>query len=164
MGTWTNNDGLYIRFGTTEATPTTAGEFPTMVYGQHTSEIRLTATSLTATAAIQSNSVVIPSGATIARIEVIAETACTSGGSATLNVGLSRLDRTTELDYDGLIAALALTSMDAAGETTALTKVSTSAGALLGTELANAGLLTADYDTAAFTAGVVLVRIFWYYN
>lgn len=163
MGSWTNSDGLYIRYGTTEATVTTAGEYPTMPAGMHVTELRIPAlTALGTAAAIQANSTILPQGATIAEVVVIAETAATSGGSAVLNVGLVRLDRSTELDYDGLVAALALTAIDATGETTRLTKGSTGAGALVGTELANAGILTADYDTAAFTAGEVVVRVSWY--
>ena len=163
MGKWMNSDGLYVKFGTDEAVTTTAGTYPTMVSGQHVTELRIPAlTALGTAAAIQADTTIIPSGVTIARVEVVAETAATSSGSAALNIGLSRLDRSTELDYDGLVAALALTAIDAAGETTALTKGSTGAGALIGTKLANAGLLTADYDTAAYTAGELVVRVYWY--
>ena len=163
MGTWLNSDGLYIRLGRDEGVSTTAGTYPTMVAGQHVTELRIPAmTALGTSPAIMANSTIIPAGATIARVEVVAETACTSGGSAALNVGLIRLDRSTELDYDGLVAALALTALDANGETTSLVEGSTSHGALIGTKLANAGLLTADYDTAAYTAGEVVVRVYWY--
>lgn len=163
MGKWMNSDGLYVKYGTDEGTPTTAGTFPTMVSGQHVTELRIPAlTALTATAAIIADTTVIPSGATIAKVEVVAETAATSGGSAALNIGLSRLDRSTELDYDGFVAAMALTAIDATGETTVLTKGSSGAGALVGTKLANAGVLTADYDTAVYTAGELVVRVYWY--
>jgi len=163
MGTWHNNDGLFIRYGRDEAVQTTAGTYPTMPYGQHVTELRIPAlTALGASPAIMSNSVIIPAGATIARVDVIAETLATSGGSAALNIGLIRLDRSTELDYDGLVAALALTAINATGETNQLLPGATGAGALVGTKLANAGLLTADYDTAAYTAGELVIRIFWY--
>ena len=52
-----------------------------------------------------------------------------------------------------------MTAIDTAGETNVIRKGSTGAGALIGTTLTNAGLLVADYDTAAFTAGEVVVRI-----
>lgn len=163
MGTWLNTDGLYVKYGTDEATVNKAGTFGTMADGhQIVTDVVITLTGLGTAAAIQSDSAVLPSGAFIEKVEVITETLATSGGSAVLNVGLIRLDRSTELDYDGLVAALALTAIDAAGETTSLVEGGTSHGALIGTALAYPGLITADYDTAAYTAGVVRVKIYWY--
>lgn len=162
MGTWTNNDGLYIRMGTDEATATLGGEFPTPVAGMHVAEVRITLTGLALTSSVMANTTIIPSGATIHKVEVIAETAATSGGSAALNVGLHRLDRTTAIDADGLVAALALTAIDTLGETSELHKGSTGAGALIGTELTNPGVIVADYDTAAYTAGEALIRVYYY--
>lgn len=157
---WLNNDGLYVKFGTEEGVAGTAGEYTTRGPTRLT-EVLLTGTALGTAAAIQDDHTVIPAGARIEKVEVIAQTAMTSGGSATLNVGFSRLDRSTELDYDGLLAAFPLASMNAVGETNSLTNGSSGAGVLVGTVLANAGLLTADYDTAAFTGGTVKVRIHW---
>lgn len=163
MSTWHNRDGLFIRYGTTEGRSTTAGTYPTMVAGQHVTELRIPSlTTLTASPVIQANSTVLPAGAVIHSVEVIAETLATSGGAAALNVGLIRLDRSTELDYDGLVAAMPLTAINATGETNRLIQGSTSAGALVGTKLANAGLLTADFDTEAYTAGELVIRIYWY--
>lgn len=160
MGTWMNSDGLYIKFGVDEATDGVGGEYRTNG-PQRLAEVKLTLTSAGLSPAIVDDNVWLPKGARIEKVEVVTETAATSGGLATLNVGLQRNDRSTELDYDGLVAALALASIDTAGETNVLTKGSTGAGALLGTSLANPGYLTFDYDTAAFTAGVVKVRIYW---
>jgi hypothetical protein len=158
---WYNNDGLYIKYGTEEAQMGVAGEY-NMAGPQQMIELTISAmTALGTTAAIQEENVVVPKNARIEKVEVITTTACTSGGSATLNIGLIRTDRSTELDYDGFVAALALASFNAAGETVALTNGSTSAGALIGTTLSNNGYLTADYDTAAFTAGAIKVRIYF---
>jgi len=160
---WTNSDGLRVAFGSEEATVSTAGAYNKKDM-EHEVEAVLTLTAITASAAlVGSNTLVIPKGARITRLKIIAETAATSGGSATLNFGLQRLDRSTELDYDGFIAALAKTAYDAAGETTDITVGSTGAGALIGTTLANPGYLTADYDTAAFTAGVLRIKLFFYF-
>jgi hypothetical protein len=160
MGTWMNSDGLYIKFGTDEAAIGTAGEYRT-TGPQRMAEVKLTLTSLLTTTAILDDNNFIPAGARIEKVEVVTETAVTSGGAATLNVGLIRRDRTTAIDEDGLIAALAIASFNAAGETVVLTNGVTSAGALVGTTLANSGYLAADYDTAAFTAGVSKVRVYW---
>jgi hypothetical protein len=161
MGTWTNSDGLRILFGVDEAVTGSAGEYRTDDRDRVV-EVAFNLAPLGTAAAIQDQFVTIPAGVRIARVELINETAATSGGSATLNVGLQRLDRTTELDYDGFIAAGALATLDAAGETVTYTEGTTAHGALIGTTLAFPGYITADYDTAAFTAGRVRVRIYYY--
>jgi hypothetical protein len=162
---WYNSDGLYIKFGTDEATVGKAGSYEFDGPQRYLELIISPMTGLGTAAAIQSDSVIVPAGAVIQEVHTIANTACTSGGSAVLNVGLIKTDRTTEIDYDGIIAAAALTTIDATGEITKLVKGSTGAGALIGTTIgANPGLLTADYDTAAFTAGKVTIRIFYTLN
>jgi hypothetical protein len=160
MGTWNNSDGLYIRYGTDEADTGVAGEYRTNG-PQRMVEVEITMLPLATGAAIQDDNVWLPAGARIEKVEVVTKTAVTSSGSGTLNVGLIRKDRTTELDYDGLIAAAAVATFNAAGETLSITAGGTAAGALLGTTLSYAGYLTADYDTADFTAGVIDVRIYW---
>lgn len=161
MGTWMNNDGLYIKYGTDEATAGKAGAYGDVESGQHVVEANITLTGLGTSAAIVDDNVFIPAGVFITRVEIVATTAATSGGSAVLNLGLQRRDRSTELDYDGFVAAAPVADFGAAGNTVAYTQGSDEHGALIGTTLANSGYLTADYDTAAFTAGVLKVRIFF---
>lgn len=158
---WYNSDGLYIKFGTDQATAGKAGEYRTNG-AQRVVELSIPAlTALTTTGVIQDDHVVLPAGARIEKVEVVTKTAATSGGAATLDIGLIRTDRSTAYDDDGLVAAAALTTIDAAGETTSLTVGSTGAGALIGTTLANNGYLVASYNTAAFTAGAVTVRVYF---
>jgi len=159
---WTNSDGLYVKFGTEEATVGTAGEHSDLIGPEHVHEVVITLTSLGTAAARLDEHVAIPAGARITKIKVINEVAATSGGSATLNFGLQRLDRSTELDYDGFLAAAPLADYNLAGETKEYIIGVTGVGALVGTTLANPGYLTADYDTAAFTAGKLRVQLFWY--
>ena len=149
--------------GQNEATVTNAGEYNTRGR-DHEVEVVITLTALTTTAALLNDTTVLPVGARISKVETIANTAATSGGSATLSVGLIDQDRSTltGLGDASLVSAAALTTIDAAGETTVLTPGSTGAGTLIGTTLTNAGYITAKYATAAFTAGVVRVRIFYY--
>lgn len=159
---WYNNDGLYIKYGTEQDTPTVgAGEYQTPGPQRMVELVIPAMTSLGTSAAIQHDTVTLPKNARIEKVEIVTTTAVTSGGSAVLNIGLSRTDRSTELDYDGLVAALALASFNAAGETYTITNGATGAGALVGTTLAYNGYLTADYDTASFTAGAIKVRIFY---
>lgn len=161
MGVWTNADGLRIKIGGSEANVTQGGEYNHTGFW-HEIEVRFNAASLTTGSALLEPGIIIPRGARIDEVEVVAETAVTSGGSATLNVGLVRLDNTTAISANGLVAALALTNYDAAGEKTVLRVGSTGAGGLIGTTLANPGKFVADWDTAAFTGGALLVRVRFY--
>ena len=153
-----NADGLYLKYGTDRGVSTTAGEFKT--FGElRTIDVKIDLTTLGTGSTILADTTYFPKTVRIEQVEIVCHTAVTSGGSAVLNVGLIRTDRTTTYDADGFVAALALTAFDAAGEKVILTAGSTGAGAFIGTTLANPGLLVADYDTASFTAGVIIVRI-----
>lgn len=158
--TWLDPDGLYRKYGTTKAVPNVAGEYKT--YGElREIEIKLDLTKVTATdgSYIVSDQVFFPKNVRIEAITVSTDVAGTGTG-AVLNLGLVKTDRATEIDYNGFLAAFPLTSMDSAGETTTITAGGTYAGALIGTVNSTFdGYITADYDTAAFTAGSVFIRI-----
>lgn len=164
-GNWTNSDGLYLEFGTSKPAVDVAGEYKT--YGDFREvNIRIDdLTTLTAGAAIISQNFRFPKGCRIARVDVIADVAATGSG-AVLNLGLIQEDRSTAMTgttpAQAFIAALPVTSFDAVGETTSLTVGSTYAGSFIGTSTTEVGYLTADYDTAAFTAGALNIRIFYY--
>jgi hypothetical protein len=161
---WYNSDGLYIRFGMEEATPGAAGEYRTNG-PQRMVEVdipALSAIGAVATPTILDDTVVIPKNAFIEKVEVFVETAADSAAdNATLNIGLIRTDRTTELDYDGFITAGAQTTIDANGDQMEYIQGSTAHGALIGTALAHNGYLTAGYGTAAYTAGAIKVRVYF---
>ena len=158
MGTWLNGDGLYIRFGADEGKVQKTGEYEDSGYwgGEHFVEADISYTDLNAfgTDTILSDTVVIPNGARITKAEMYVITAFTSGGSATLELGTIRTDRSTTYDADGFVAATAVASLTA-GATIA------GSGALVNTTLANDGLLTATVRTANFTAGRARLRVFW---
>lgn len=159
-GNWMNADGLYLEFGTTKPTVDVAGEYKT--YGDMREiNIRLDLTTLTSTPAIISQNLKFPTGMRIAQINVISDTAAVGSG-ATIDLGLQAEDRTTEIDYNGLLAAVALTSFDTVGETVSYTAGVSGAGALVGTSTTSVGYLTANYNTAAITAGTLDIRIFVY--
>ena len=158
---WKNNDGLYLKYGTEKATANKGGEFR-LDGPLHMVEVKIDLTALTSSAAIVSDQIFFPKNARIEEIEVVTHTAATSGGSATLDVGLQQTDRSTEIDYNGFVAALAKTAVDAAGEKNVIRVGSTGAGALIGTTNSTVGYITANYGTAAFTAGVVYVRVKYY--
>lgn len=157
-GNWLNADGLYQKYGTSKADVETAGEYKT--FGSNrVIECVLDLTTLGTSPAIISDNLRFPITQQIELVEVFTETAATGTG-AVLNVGLIKADRSTQLDYDGLVAGLPLTSVDTIGEKTTLNVGSTYAGALIGTATTDVGAyLCADYDTAAFTAGKVRIRV-----
>lgn len=158
---WLNSDGLYVKFGTNEATPGVAGEYGFFTDGDvHVLEVRISdLTTLTdSTQNILDQNVWLPKNARIEWVDVINTTAAT-GTNAVLDLGLQRFDQSTELDYDGLLADAPRTDWDALGETKHYMVGVTGAGALMGTVLANPGYLVATYDTAAFTAGAIKIRI-----
>ena len=159
MSVWTNSDGLRVKLGTTEAEVTRGGWLNTT--GDLVCEFVIDLANLGSSSAKleDTDDVIFPSGFVPVEVEVINETAAT-GANATLNLGLlDATDYSTAIDADGLLAAAPRTDWDAAGETLIYRVGVTGAGALLGTALTDGGVLCADYDTAAFTAGRIRVRV-----
>jgi len=158
---WNNSDGLYIKYGQDEATVGKAGEFSTLGdERQIYVELDLTTLGATDGGTIVDDNVWIPAGAFIQKVKVVNRVASTGTG-ATLNLGLIKKDRSTEIDYNGLLAAAPRTDFDAIGETKEYSAGVSGAGALMGTATTYVGYLTADYDTAAFTAGKVGITIYY---
>lgn len=174
MGTWLNNDGLYIKLGTDEAkSPVQGGHVcsygPLLTYSWY-----LDLTRLTETETIQNDVLVIPKSSIIESVEVFTVTAAATGTG--IDVGLIANDRTTttdltatvtDADPDGLLAALVTADMVIGGyqrfwNVTSIPVADVAkGGALIGTGiLTTPTLLTASRTTAtAFTAGRVLVRV-----
>lgn len=156
----TNADGVTIKLGVSEGTAGRSGEYRTNT-GVRVFEFFLNLVDLALTRTVLDYNTVIDKSLLIEKVEVETTVAVT-GASAALNLGLVRTDTTTTYDDDGLGTAAALTTTAMATKGTILTYITgtSNAGALIGTALANNGLLCADYDTAAFTAGRVTVRIY----
>lgn len=163
MASWTNGDGLYIKYGPDEVKETKAGEYMTGgIGGEHVIELDVDYTMLGTAAAILADNVVIPKNAFIDRVEIITTTAWDSSGDTfVFNLGTVRLDRTTLGDENGLIAALPQASMDPAGEYADIKIGHTYVGAQVGTVLATPMLITGDYDTSAPTAGKSKIRVIY---
>lgn len=153
-------NNLHREYGVTKATPVVGGE-PVMKGDIREIEFKLTLSGLTQSETPVMDTVFMPSGARIKEIEVFAQTAAATGTA--IDLGLIRRDRTTELDYNGLLAAFPTASMDAAGETSVVRVGSSYVGALVGTTLANDGLITCSQtDATSFTAGVIKVWVRYY--
>ena len=161
MGTWTNNDGLYITYGQTEATATVGGQINALGRDQ-VIEFDIDLTTLTSTTStILLNNVVIPDNSQITKVTVLV-TEVSAGANANFDLGLIKLDRTTEIDFNGLIAAGDDWHAGAIGTETSYTAGSTEAGALMGTVITDPALIVAYYDTAAFTDGTIKVNIYYH--
>lgn len=157
-GTNLNGDGLYLKYGTAKAVPTTAGDY--LSYGASREiEIILDISTLTTSSVIQADTTFVPANVFIDSVIVEATT-----GAATitsLSVGAVKLDRSSAIAANAFVDALVLASIDGAGETTTLTgpPASGGAGTKVGTSFgADPGYITAKIAGSAGT-GIVRVRI-----
>jgi hypothetical protein len=158
MGSYLNSDSLFVKIGTTKAVPNLAGEFKT--YGElREVELVIDLTTLTSSQVIQSDQEFIPSGVRIEEVEIVAETAATSGGAPTLDIGLIQTDRTTVTSNTAFAAAVALATMTPAGAKQVLRIGSTGVGALVGSTTAQVNHICARANAATYTAGRIVVRI-----
>jgi hypothetical protein len=145
MSTWTNEDGLLVKFGPTRSEVRddghTSGERRQLVVDLPD------ATALTDAAdanPVSDEVASIPANAVILNSWFEVDTAFTSGGSAVLDIGLKQEDGTVDAD-DGLdnIAVATLTA-DA---------VVANDGTLIPSKAAYKRFVVFSYDTAVFTAG-----------
>lgn len=180
MSKWVNNDGLVVKFGSSEGDPLKGGVVKSFdnVYKSeftidHTDVLSATYSVLGSASGTTDGAlgVTIPKGARIKAIEVLVQTAFTSSGtigSSTLSIGLKQLaDLSTEIDHDGfLTASFVGSALDAAGERSYVVPGSTGAGALIGTTIAANGVIAVAntaHATHPYTAGRAKVTVEWYY-
>lgn len=159
-----NADGLFIPYGTSEVTVNRGGEY-NVGGGLHWTEVMCKLSTLTTSGqTILSDNLTIPNGAFIEAIEVIVTKEPTdASGTANLDLGLVDQDRSTEIDFNGFLAAAdAFNAGTDLGSKTVFNLGTTEAGALVGTKITNTGLIVANADTAVFTAGEVMIRIRWF--
>jgi hypothetical protein len=147
MATWTNSDGLEVNFNLDRAKPMKSGSLSAE---PKVASFVIDAADLTATGDVDLNAAddnVIPAGAYITKASIVVDTAFTSGGSATLTLGLVEADGTA-IDVDGIDVAIALAALGA-------DKAVAADGALVnGTAQVTAdGVLRMTVGTAGYTAG-----------
>lgn len=155
---WMDNTGLYQKYGIDQATAKAGGEYRTNGKEREI-EFTLNLASLTETETIIDDNIFFPAGVKITEIEILVETAAATGTA--IDVGFIRTDRSTEIDYDGLLAAFVTATMTI-GNKVVLRKGGTQAGAMVGSGVvtANVGHITASRTSAtAFTAGVVKITV-----
>lgn len=158
MADWLNDDGLNVRFGTDKPRVTLGGESSTDGMERKLT-VDLNYADFGAVAANKIvEGVVLPDGAVVKSAILNVSTAFTSGGSATLALGLVDTDRSTEYDFDGIDTAIAVASLTAGAEIDCN-------GAVIGTVISNSGtnvMPTVTVGTAAFTAGEGKLEITYY--
>lgn len=180
MPKWVNSDGLIVKFGGDEGDALKGGTIKSFDNVYRTSFTVDYTDALSATYAILGSAststdgavgITVPKGARIKAIEVVTQTAFTSSGtigSAVLSLGLKKVsDLSTELDHDGFTTTSFVGSaIDAVGERSYVTIGSTGVGALVGTTLAETGvvcLANTAHATHPYTAGKAIVTIEWFY-
>lgn len=149
MTVWTNADGLEVRFGLDQAQRGMVGLINT---NNHEQELRVLIdadeiNALTKTVVGGSHNVMLPAGVIIQSAKLTVTEAFDSAGDAlTLTIGMEKKDG-TEIDNDGIDAAIAQAAIDAIGDDIACD------GALIGTKLAADGFFSVTVAGAAATAG-----------
>lgn len=158
MSKWTNDDGLHVRFGL--STTEEAKVMQTRNAGpvQWLQAVVKVGENISTTSATQlaggrldaENPGLIPAGSLILRVFFIVDTAFDSGGSATLDLGLSIAAGTyAGGDEDGFDVAIAEADIDTAGKVIRCDGAYTTATAVTGVDL----YPSFDVDSAAFTVG-----------
>lgn len=151
-------DGLFRRYGTETAIPTTAGDY--VSYGEsRTAEVIVNIADLTTSAAIipYADTTFIPAGVFIDSVTLEAQTAVTAITS--LSIGACKLDRSTAIAENAFADAVVLADLNGAGETKVLVgpPAAGGAGTKVGTTFgSDTGYLTAKI---AGSAGTGTVRV-----
>mgnify|MGYP001825607377 CR=1 FL=1 len=161
--TWTNSDGLVVGFGTHSA-----DNDVTAVKGgtRKTLEVEYDLANLADTFAAANKKpqdVVIPRGSILIRGTVQTLVAATSGGSATLDIGLWGVGLTTEVvdDADGIVADISIAEMTSIGEVHICdgALIATAGQTAVGATSLSDVVVAPSYETAAFTAGRIKLTL-----
>jgi hypothetical protein len=153
--TYFNPDGLYRKYGTEKAVPTTGGTYAAKD-ALRDMEVTVDLTTLTTTRSIVADITQLPSGMFIEEVDVITDVAAVGGTS--FNIGLINYDRITVISDTALVAGLPTANVTPAGKKTILTAGVTGAGVNVGTLNPAPALITAS-ATGTFTAGLIKIRI-----
>lgn len=146
-----NSDGLYVQYGNQEVANATG----TSVANTKQFKVKINDATDIGSADVdpRPDEAFIPSGSYITKAYLLVDDAFTSGGSATLDVGLQEADGTV-IDADGLDAAVAVAAL-AADRAVAMD------GALVEgtTRLTADAYISLKRNVAAFTAGAATLVV-----
>tara|TARA_R110000868_G_scaffold40490_7_gene139714 strand:- start:4205 stop:4699 length:495 start_codon:yes stop_codon:yes gene_type:complete len=151
MATWTNQDGLEVRFNLDRATVVDSGTLAVSPFKHITKKITGTELPDTDNVAADADAAFIPAGSVITRAYVYV-TGAFAGATATMDLGL-KLAAGTAISADGIDADIAVAALDAVGDTILCNGAYVADGNLTGVRLTADAYISASYETAAFTAG-----------
>lgn len=147
---YTNADGLRVLTNDDQGVVKTQGVAATSATQVLIADLTFTGIgSSFGSANIDLNNPYIPAGSVILRADLVMTSAATSGGSATLTLGTYNAAGTA-IDADGIDATVALTAIDAIGETVRCDGAHLTTGGYI----AENAYIGAIYGTAAYTGGV----------
>jgi hypothetical protein len=147
---YTNADGLRVLTNADQGAVKTQGTAVTGMTQVLVVDLTLTSLGTTFTSTnIDLNNPFIPAGSLIKRADLVMTTAATSGGSATLTIGTYNASGSA-IVAAGIDSAVALTAIDAIGETVRCDGTHTTTAGYI----AENAYIGAIYATAAYTAGV----------
>lgn len=158
MTTWTNEDGLRVKFGPSETEKARVTEVANGA-DKRVIEIAVDAEHLPAVAdnsVIIDDSYVIPKGVVFESVTITVNKAFTAG-AGTLNVGITDHDGEDDdvTDVDFFVAAATVAELNAGGKDDS----GWVGSGPFGTPLAEAAYLTWEVDTAAIVGGSATIRI-----
>lgn len=154
-----NSDGLLVKHGTEIGESGFGGEYRTDGPERMT-EFHIDLQNLTATEEYILEDI-LPKNVRPIRVRTIVTEVPVTGDAANWNLGTVELDRTTEIDFDGLVAAGDGEVGAAVGTITDYTQGSTEHGADLGELTTVPGYFVAWADTGTFSAGMLRVQVFY---
>jgi len=192
IGSYLNDDGLLIQYGTQKAIPQDGGDYVT--FGSNrVAEVLVDLKSLTTSPQVQSLTTSFPAGYNvfIEKVELTVEEASAGGTSFSVGLGYfsgstyanvtSRTETSTSGGYSSqsnvsnlpgvtassntaFVNALVNASTNAAGDLITLSTGSTSAGGLIGTTSTDVThqLYITALAAGTYTAGLVRVRIYYH--
>jgi len=159
MSTWTNEDGLEVRFGLSRSESINEGVTSGPATKTLIHKFDYTDIANTDTAAPAADAPFIPADSIITRAYLYVTTAF-AGSSAALDIGLKIADGTNTNDA-GIDAAVAVTALDAVGDTILCdgALVVEPTGDLTGVRFTADQYIMTTWDTAAFTAGAATLVV-----
>lgn len=153
---YVNKDGLLVKTNGAEGDIVPGGA--TAVSKKQFLDLEIEAKNIGSSAVIKADDAYLPVGAYITGAWLLVDEALTSGGSATLTIGLYK-DDGSAIDADGIDAAIALSAMDAAGDVVKCDGAAV--GGVVQTSTANKTYVGFTYGTAAFTGGKFRLIVEW---
>jgi hypothetical protein len=155
---WTNSDGLVVRFGTDKGTEKESGSTEANVHRTLVHKFAFGDIANTDVTAADPESPFIPADSVITRATLYVTTAFV-GATGVLDIGL-KVAAGTNTDDDGIDSAIAVTVLDAIGDTINCDGAYvSSAGNLTGLRITADQYIMTTWDTAAFTAGAATLVV-----